>query len=500
MKRKSGVLLPITALMSEYGIGDFGQSAYSFMDFLVGMGFSIWQILPITILGAGNSPYSGVSAFAGNFLLIDPESIPSNLLSQDEKNSFKYNGSPYKVDYEFARNQKKNLLNLAYSRLNEEQIYEISSFAKKNAYWIEDYSLFMALIEKHGYDFLEWDESIKLRRKTAIKNAIIELGDRINYYKFEQYIFYTQWEKLKEVARARGITIFGDMPIYLAHQSVDVWSNPSIFELEDNLTPKRVAGVPPDYFSDEGQLWGNPLYRYKKMEKDNFQWWRARIKHNLELYDLVRIDHFRGLYKYWAIPATSTSAKNGEWVDGPQYKFWDVLREEIDELNIVAEDLGIIDDDVKKYLEELKFPGMRVFQFGFDGKSDNPHLPYNHEKNVVAYTATHDNNTTLGWLYYLNQETRERVLLYLESENSEWGAGGGTSPAVRAAVKEIISSVANIAIIPFQDLCGYGADTRINIPGTPTGNWEFRTTFAAFDEINTSHILRLNRLYGRTER
>jgi 4-alpha-glucanotransferase len=500
MQRKSGVLLPITALMSEYGIGDFGQSAYSFIDFIVGMGFSVWQILPITILGAGNSPYSGTSAFAGNFLLIDPESIPDKFLSHEEKNSFKYNGSPYKVDYEFARTKKYDLLNLAFSRLDEEYKEKISEFSKENTYWLDDYALFMAISEIKGYNFLKWNNGYKFRRVDPMRKANIEFENRINYYKFEQYLFYIQWENLKKVARERGVTIFGDMPIYVSLQSADVWANPKMFELDANLNPKRVAGVPPDYFSEDGQLWGNPLYSYKKMEKDNFKWWASRIKHNLKLYDMVRIDHFRGLYKYWAIPQASNSAKTGEWVVGPQYKIWDAIKGEIDNLNIVAEDLGIIDDDVRKYLSDLGFPGMRVFQFAFDGKRENPHLPYNYNKNVVAYTATHDNNTTLGWLYYLDQATREQVLLYLESENSEWGAGGGMSPAVQTAVKDIIASAANMAIIPFQDLCGYGADTRINIPGTPTGNWEFRTTFAAFDEINTAYILRINRLYGRTDR
>jgi 4-alpha-glucanotransferase len=500
MKRKSGVLLPISALMSEYGIGDFGAGAYTFIDYIAGMGFSVWQVLPITTIGAGNSPYSGISSFAGNYLLIDLEGIPERLLTRDELNSFKYTGSHYRVNYEFATEQKRRALNIAFSRLNADDFSQIDQFVLDNKYWLEDYATYMTLCEAYGNDFYSWEDGLKLHRKPAIARALKPLADRVKYYYFEQFLFFSQWHKLKSIANERGVLIFGDMPIYLALQSADVWTNSKLFELDSQLNCKRVAGVPPDYFSETGQMWGNPLYNYKAMEKDNFSWWCARIQHNLYLYDLLRIDHFRGLFKYWAIPATARHAKDGEWLDGPKFKLWETLANNIDSKKIIAEDLGIIDDDVRDFLNKLSFPGMRVLQFAFDGKIDNPHLPYNYDKNVVAYTATHDNDTTLGWLYRLDISTRDRVLSYIDSENSEWGRGGGQSPAVREAIKEVIASTANIAIIPFQDLCGYGSDTRINIPGVPLGNWEYRTTFAAYDEIDTAYYLRLNRQYGRTDR
>ncbi|MDR3185731.1 MAG: 4-alpha-glucanotransferase [Christensenellaceae bacterium] len=499
-KRESGVLLPIPALMSEYGIGDFGRNAYSFIDYIAGMGFSVWQILPITTIGAGNSPYSGVSAFAGNYMLIDLESIPERLLTTDEKNSAKYYGSVYKTDYAFVADSKKRLLRTAFSRLDDKDNAAINAFKKRNLEWLDDYALYSALREKFGCGFTQWDEKYKFRNKETIKIAKTELKDQMRFFYFEQYVFSEQWQALKNCANQHGVKILGDMPIYVDHESVDVWSFPKIFDLDIELKPKRIAGVPPDYFADDGQLWGNPVYNFTEMEKTKFRWLVSRMKRNLEMYDMLRIDHFRGLYQFWAIDAQSDTAKKGTWVDGPKLKLWRAVARRIRKPSIIAEDLGIIDEPVRKYLNTLGFPGMRVFQFGFDGSSDNTHLPHNYQQNSVAYVATHDNNTTLGWLYRLDNITRERVLSYLFAEHSEWGMGGGQSPAVKESIRAVLASSSNLAIILFQDMCGYGSDTRINSPGVPEGNWEYRTTFAAFEEIDTSYFLRLNRQYGRTDR
>jgi 4-alpha-glucanotransferase len=471
MKRKAGVLLPVTALTGDYGIGDFGAGADFFIDFILGAGFSVWQVLPITTIGAGNSPYSGTSTFAGNYLLIDINALGSELLTDDEKNQAKYTGHVYRVDYNYAKDTKKRLLQLAFGRVCAKLNEKITAFKKENAYWLGDYATFM--VEKEG-------------------------GCE-GYYFFEQYIFFTQWLSLKERANARGVEIMGDLPIYVCLDSADVKANPKNFELDKNLLPKRVAGVPPDYFSEDGQLWGNPLYDYEEMEKDGYSWFVKRILHNLRLYDYLRIDHFRGLYSYWAVPAAAKTAKEGKWVKGPGLKIFDALKKHIKEPKIIAEDLGIIDDDIVSFVKKSGFAGMRVLQFAFDNDVANVHLPFNYDTNTVAYTATHDNNTTFGWIYNMNPHEREGVLNYL-SVGGGWAVGGGKSPVVRAAVKEIIASSAFLAIVPLQDLAGYGADTRINIPGEPLGNWEFRATADLYYEVDNNYYLSLNRKYGRTLR
>ncbi|MCL2630185.1 MAG: 4-alpha-glucanotransferase [Firmicutes bacterium] len=471
MDRKAGVLMPVSANISEYGIGDFGKSAYAFVDFIAEMGFSVWQVLPITTIGAGNSPYSGISAFAGNYLLIDIDSLPESLATQEEKNEAKHYDSAFRVCYDHAREFKRKVLLTAFSRIDSETKALVSAFKKENADWLNDYASFMAKREKNPKDF----------------------------YYYEQYIFFEQWFKLKEYANARGVSIFGDMPIYVSLDSVDVASNPTLFELDAKGKPTRVAGVPPDYFAEDGQLWGNPLYNYKEMEKDNYKWFVSRLTHNLKIYDYLRLDHFRGFYSYWAVPATAKTAKEGEWVKGFGAKIFKALEKVIKNPPLIAEDLGIIDDNVAKFVKESGFPCMRVLHFAFDNKTTNPHLPFNYDTNTVAYTGTHDNNTTLGWLTEMDAGTRDGVLNFLDISGG-WAVGGGDSPAVRSAIKQIIASSARLAIIPMQDLAGYGADTRTNTPGVPLGNWEYRATSASFYEVNNNFILNLNRKYGRTNR
>ncbi len=495
-KRKAGVLLPVFSLASEYGIGDFGVGARYFVDLIKQIGYKIWQILPITTIGAGNSPYSGVSAFAGNFLFIDLNALPSRLLTEQEKASFKID-SPYRVDYDKARENKEKALNIAFSRLVEEDFEKIEAFKKEQLFWIEDYALYMALGEKYGYEWNNWAEGLRFRKPSILKKAKIECKERIDYYVFEQYLFFTQWNDLKEYANVRGIEIFGDMPIYVSFNSPDVWANAHVFELDEDLNPVRVSGVPPDYFAEDGQLWNNPLYDWKQMGKENYSWFVERIVHSLKLYDVLRIDHFRGLCEYWAVPRGSTTAKNGTWEEGPKMALWDAVKKRIASPNIVAEDLGIIDEKVVNYLKETGFPCMRVLQFGFDGNPENIHLPFNYDKNTYAYTATHDNNTTLGWLYSLDYETRSGILNFIEVGEHEWGRGGRNCISTKAMGKLILASSARVAIMPLQDLTGYGADTRTNIPGEADGNWTFRATMSTLDDIDREYYRDLITKYGR---
>lgn len=495
--RKAGVLLPVSSLMGEYGIGDFGKSARYFVDFIGRIGFKLWQILPITVLGAGNSPYSGVSAFAGNFLLLDVSALEGSLLMRGEIEDAKY-CNPYKIDYAFVRKRKKDLLEVAYSRLDGDYINKVNAFAGQNGYWLPDYALYMALREENGEkEWGEWSPALKFREEGALAAARERLKDRITYYYFEQYLFYSQWSELKAYANSRGVEIVGDMPIYVAYNSPDVWASPGNFLLDNDLKPQKVAGVPPDYFAAEGQLWGNPLYNYAAMEKDGYKWLVGRIKHNLNLYDILRIDHFRGLCEYWAVPATATTAKEGKWQEGPGMKLWRALGKEVKEPKIIAEDLGIIDDKVRAFLKESGFPGMRVLQFAFDGTADNPNLPYNYEKNTVAYTATHDNDTTLGWLYSLDSSARSAVLNYIGVSEHYWGAGGRGCISTKAFCKEVLASVADTAIIPLQDLCGYGGDTRLNVPGVAEGNWQYRASLSALDDVDIDYYRDLLFKYGR---
>lgn len=494
--RKAGVLLPVFSLMSEYGIGDFGASGRYFVDFIREIGYKIWQILPITTIGAGNSPYSGVSAFAGNYLFIDLNAIPEHLLSVSERAEYKIN-SPHRVDYERVKEAKSRALNLAYGRLGEDDLRKIEAFRAENAFWLEDYALFMAISEKQGNEWLKWESGLATRKPSALKKAQKELKERIYYYYFEQYLFYTQWYALKDYANARGIEIFGDMPIYVSYNSPDVWANADIFALDENLVPKEVSGVPPDYFAEEGQLWNNPLYDWEKMSKTGYEWFVNRIVHSLKLYDILRIDHFRGLCEYWAVPVTSPTAKVGEWKKGPGMALWQEVYKRVDNPQIVAEDLGIIDDKVVAYLKETGFPGMRVLQFAFDGDRANVHLPYNYDKNTFAYTATHDNNTSLGWLYELSHEVREGILNYFNLPENLWGVGGRNCISTKTMAKEILSSSARVAIMPIQDLTGYGADTRINTPGEPDGNWEMRITMSTLDDIDAGYYRYLISKYGR---
>jgi 4-alpha-glucanotransferase len=493
--RKAGVLLPISAQVSEFGIGDMGMNSKMFIDFIAQMGFKIWQVLPINIVGAGNSPYSGLSSFAGNPLLIDLMDL-KEVLSADEIRSAEID-SPYRVDYGRVRENKTRLLNLAYTRLDDEYKRSVLDFVEANKSWLIDYATFMVIREVAGKSWYDWDDDLKFRESQAIKKIQYEYADKLGFYYFEQYMFYKQWFDLKSYANSIGVEIMGDIPIYVSYDSADVWANPKEFQLDADLKPTALAGVPPDYFAQEGQFWGNPIYNYDKMSHNNFSWLVDRITKTAALYDYLRLDHFRGLCEYWSIPNTASSAKEGEWKKGPGLKLWNAINKKNPEIKLVAEDLGIIDEKVIEFREQVGIPSMNVFHFAFDGDINNSHLIHNLEKHKVVYSATHDNDTTLGWLYSLDYNTREKALEYVNFRGANWGAGGRDGEGVKAILRSIIASVAEIVIFPFQDLCAYGSDTRTNIPGIPEGNWEYRCTLSAFDDIDTHFYHSMLRLYGR---
>lgn len=494
--RASGVLLPVSALPGPYGIGTLGEPALRWIDQLRKMGFSRWQILPLGTLDAGNSPYAGDSAFAGNSLLIDYGELASEgFLTEAEAETARYPGTPHTADYAFAR-QNRRLLKTAFNRLTPPQKEAVRAFAAARS-WLPDYSLFAAIREaQQGRPWQEWgalaDYATAQSRREEFANSCL-------YYQFEQYIFDRQWSRIKAYAAQNGVAIIGDVPLYVSQSSCDVWAHRALFDVDEAGFPRRVAGVPPDYFSADGQLWGNPLYDWAAMAKDGYAWWIARLTHALTLYDTVRIDHFRGLASYWAIPAGAASARAGHWEKGPGTALFAALRQALPALPLIAEDLGTFGEDVITLLEETGLPGMRVIQFGFDppGDSGNSHRPHNYPVNVLAYTGTHDNNTLLGWLWEATPPQREAALRYCGYRGDRWQEGGFHAPACRALIETVWRSAAFLAVLPVQDMCGFGRDTRTNIPGVPESNWRYRVVQPDLDRIDTAFFRELNALTGR---
>ncbi len=480
-------------MAGNFGIGDFNKSIYDFAQVFLDIGIHMWQVLPITTIGMGNSPYSGISLMAGNYLYIDPyQLLEEGLLTNKEIDAVKYYGDTYLVNYEHAKWAKTTLLHKAFSRFQMND--DIAKFIKDNKNWLEDYALYMSLRHDNSEEcWSKWDKKYRFRDKDALSEYIRDNAEKIEYYYYEQYTFFKQWYKIKSDLNEWGIGIIGDIPIYPSYDSVDVWANTSEYQLhKKTLAMTAVAGVPPDYFSEEGQLWNNPLYNYKEMEKNGYNTFITRFKHLFAMYDVTRIDHFRGFYKYWSVPIESNSAKNGKWCKGPQMDLFCRIKNE----QIIAEDLGIIDDEVREFLKATGYSGMKVMQFGFLD-NDSVHLPHHYSENCVAYTGTHDNDTSLGWLYKLDEQTRNYILHYCSVDFQGWGAGGGSCPATLGMIKMLIASSARLAVIPFQDLCGYGSDTRMNVPAEAFGNWRFRATYNALAAINTSKIADMNSTYGR---
>ena len=493
MKRCGGVLMHITSLPGKYGIGTLGKEARGFVDFLADGGFGVWQVLPCGPCDSYNSPYSGKSAFAGNIYLIDPEILHKKGLLTDEELQLCRHENIYVTQYDFLKETRKSIFRKAFLRLTEDMKSELLAFISDNPR-LGEYALFCAIKEKNGgLPWYEWEDDLKYRKN--LEKVRGELSEEVFFHAFLQWEFYAQWSELKDYANSRGISIIGDMPIYLAHDSADVWENPHLFSLDKDMNLERCAGVPPDYFCEDGQKWGNPLYNWDKLKEENYSLWTDRMAWALSMYDAVRIDHFRAFSAYWSIPAEE-KATEGRWEKGPGMDFFNILKKKYPDANIIAEDLGDIDDDVRALVKETGFPGMGVMQFAFITDEDTVHLPHNYTEKTVGYTGTHDNNTILGWLWESSEESRRYALRYCNF-SGDWGQGGPESGSVRAMVRTLWQSGALISIVPVQDLCGFGGDTAMNHPGVAEGNWAFRITEEALNSVDKEFYRNLNQLYKR---
>lgn len=493
--RSAGVLLNISSLPSPYGIGGFGRETDDMCDFLLRGGFHYWQILPLNTVGLGDSPYSGTSAFAGNYLYIDPEKLAEDgAITRADAHAAEYPGEPYSVDYAFCRASKRAVVRKAF----ESGVYahgDIEKYRRDNAGWLDDYALYMSVKDMMGgLPWWRWDEEYLRREKHAL-DAVRE-SEEYAYYVFEQFLFDRQWAQVRKKLASRGISIIGDMPMYVSHDSADVWAHPDIFRLDKDMNPAAVAGVPPDYFSADGQLWGNPLYDIERLKKTGYKWWLERLERAMSWYDVLRIDHFRAFSRYWSVPAGSETAREGKWEKGLGMEFLKKVFAAMPEARFIAEDLGIIDDGVRELLQKSGLPGMRVMQFGFED-GDSIHLPHNFDRFCIGYTATHDNNTTLGWLQQLPENVRDYVLRYIRCNSFGWSSGGYGCKSTKAFYRKLAESSCVLAIVPFQDMCGFGADCRMNTPGVADGNWKYRATYENLEGVDCAFFNEINSLYGR---
>lgn len=491
--RSAGVLMPVSSLPAPYGIGTFGKSAYELVDKLVEARQKYWQVLPIGPTSFGDSPYASFSAFAGNPYFIDLDTlIEEGLLERDYVNSFMWNIEDKYVDYGLIYNSRFKVLRTAFENSNHFETEEYKKFLKENEFWLEDYCIYSACKNKFsGTAWFDWDEDIKFRKKEALNDIKEELANEIDFYKFIQFKFYEQWNKLKSYANDKNIEIIGDIPIYVAYDSVDVWQNTDMFQLDEELNPKSVAGVPPDAFSETGQRWGNPIYNWKKIEEDDFSWWRKRMEHSAKLYDVIRIDHFIGMVKYYSIPAKDEDARNGKWQKGPGMKLIKVINESIGDKKIVAEDLGVKMPEVAEVLEKSGYPGMKVLEFAFDGDRKNGHLPYNWDKNIVAYGGTHDNDTLVGYFTGLEWWELGYIREYMECRN------GTIEDLVDKIFMTAYASVANVVIFQMQDVLKVGNIGRMNLPSSMGTNWRWRMLPGEFSAEKIERLRYLCDIYGR---
>jgi len=492
--RKSGVLLPISSLPSKYGIGTFSKEAYEFVDFLVAAGQSLWQILPLGPTGYGDSPYQSFSTFAGNPYYIDLEEfIEAGYITEEDCKKLNFGTNPEYVDYGQMYGSRYLILEKAYdgaveAGLEEDEDYQ--KFLKENKFWLKDYALYMAV--KASFDnacWIEWDEDIRLRKPEAMKEYTKQYAYEIGFYYFQQYFFAKQWQALKAYANEKGIEIIGDIPIYVAFDSADTWANPELFQLDEENMPIGVAGCPPDAFSETGQLWGNPLYDWEYHKKTKYAWWIKRVGHCYELYDIVRIDHFRGFDEYWFVPYGDETAQNGKWCPGPGLELFKAIKKKLGDIKVIAEDLGFLTETVLELVENTGFPGMKVLQFAFGGDAENAYLPHNYKQNCIVYTGTHDNETTMGWYKNLDDWTRGHVDKYLTIQKEDevnW-----------KFIQAALSSVADTAVIPMQDYLGLGNEARINMPSTLGKNWEWRMTTEACTPKLAEKIANMTKIYGR---
>ena len=491
--RKSGVLMPVASLPGSYGIGSFSKEAYKFVDDLKEAGQSYWQILPLGPTGYGDSPYQSFSTFAGNPYFVDLDTlVEEGLLEEKECTGFDWGRDKKRIDYEKIYLSRFKALKLAYKRFDPLKEKKYRSFLSRNKFWLEDYALYMAVKNSFGgVSFSEWDDDIRLRKKAAVAQYKKKYEEEIGFYKFIQYEFDKQWMALKTYANKKGIEIIGDIPIYVAFDSADTWASPELFRLDENRMPTAVAGTPPDAFSKTGQLWGNPLYEWKKHKETGFSWWIKRMRHCLRLYDVVRIDHFRAFDEYYSIPYGDKTAVNGRWVKGPGISLFRTMKKELGELNVIAEDLGFLTPSVLKLVKDTGFPGMKVLQFAFDSREDSDYLPHNYVKNCVVYTGTHDNYTMLGWYDSISKKDRKYADDYLNN------AGHTGTELVWDYIRLALASCADTCIIPMQDYLGLGDEARINIPSTTGGNWVWRMDKKAFTKSLAKRMKYITLLYSR---
>ncbi len=475
MNRKSGVLMHISSLYGDYSIGSFGKEAKEFVDFLAECGFGYWQVLPFCMVDECNSPYKSYSTFGGNPYFVDLNILnQKGLVTDNELTEFRQQ-TPYVAEFVRLYHTRVSLLKKASSRVADRT--PIEEFIKEEPY-LNKFCQFMALKDANGEKaWIDWDTD--------------KYDEDVFFaWKFIQYEFFTQWAEIKTYANLKGIKIIGDMPIYVSLDSCDVWSNRTQYLLDKDGRPTHVAGVPPDYFCEDGQLWGNPLYNWDEMKKDGFTWWCDRISHMSRMFDAVRIDHFRAIESFWCVPASAQTAKEGKWVKGPGMDLINAIKKASNQIEIIAEDLGDITPEVNKLVEDSGFPGMRVFQFGFLSEGDSTHRPHNYPANCVAYTGTHDNNTLLGYLWELDGNLRNSMLSYCGHEGS-WESG------LKSIIRTVYQSHASLVILPIQDLLGYGSDTRLNIPGKADGNWQYRLTREQIAGIDKQYFKKLRQMYFR---
>lgn len=495
LERSAGIILHPTSLPSKFGIGDFGSDAYKFIDFLKEAGQTLWQIFPLGPTGYGDSPYQCFSAFAGNPLLINPEFLYQDelLTKSDITDVPQFNN--HKIDYGLVINYKSQLFRKAYQKfkmMKREFESECGEFCEKNSYWLDDYSLFMAAKQFHnGVHWIQWENSIAFRKDNAVETWKNKLRDEIDYHKFTQFIFHKQWKNVKDYANQNNIKIIGDLPIFVAYDSADVWANRNLFTLNDDGSLEFVAGVPPDYFSKTGQLWGNPLYRWKEMEKDNFSWWKKRFSKLYEMVDIIRIDHFRGFDAYWRIPGKAKNAIEGKWIKAPGEKLFNAIKKELGDLPIIAEDLGVITDSVIELRDKFNFPGIKIIQFGLGENGDWRFLPHNYIPNCVVHTGSHDNETTKG---FLESERQKNSGIY---EWTQKYLNYYSDDIVFELIRIAYASVANFVIIPMQDILNLGNEARMNFPGKLGGNWCWRFSWDQIDDGLANRYKELTILYER---
>ncbi len=489
--RASGVLMHLTSLSSPHGIGTMGKEARAFADFLAAGGQRYWQLLPLGPTGYGDSPYQSFSTFAGNPYLIDLDFLAEEgLLTEPEYAGEDWGEDPQRVDFGLLYRKRYPVLKKAVRRLLERKEPEYETFLAENAHWLPDYALFMALKDAGGgTPWWQWPEELRRREPRALARTGEELREETDFWQGVQYLFFRQWQKLKEYVNGRGIGLIGDLPIYVALDSADVWAGPELFQLDRELVPTEVAGCPPDAFAADGQLWGNPLFDWERMEADGYAWWIGRIAHQLRLYDMLRIDHFRGFESYYAIPFGEGTARNGRWRPGPGMKLFRAVEAALGQKDIIAEDLGYLTPEVRQMLAESGFPGMKVLQFAFDSREESDYLPHNYDKNCVVYVGTHDNDTALGWLDTVSPEDRRYAMDYLKltgAEGYHWGLMRGAW-----------ACAAQLAVVTAQDLLGLGSGARMNTPSTLGGNWQWRAMPGVFTEELAQRLRRETGIYRR---